>query len=82
MPTSEERSAITHYEIRVEGRLEEDWAVWFEDMALSVETAEGGPTTTIMRGPVGDRAALHGLLNRIRDLGLHLLLVRRVEAED
>ena len=82
MLTSRKRSHPTYYEIRVEGRLDDDRAVWFDGMTLSVETHEDGPTATILRGPVPDRAALHGLLNRIRDLGLHLLLVQRVEAED
>ena len=69
----------TYYEIRVEGRLHEGWARRFADMTLSVEVLEGGPTTTVLRGPVADRAALHGLLSRIRDLGLHLVLVRRID---
>ena len=80
MLASRERSQPTCYEIRVEGRLEEGWALWFEGMTLSVEIAEGRPPTTVMRGTVADRAALHGLLSRIRDLGLPLLLVRRIEA--
>ena len=81
MLASGERPQPACYEIRVEGRLHEDWTVWFEGMTLSVETPEDGPATTIMCGPVSDRAALHGLLNRIRDLGLHLLLVRRVDRD-
>ena len=81
MLTSDIPAQSSCYEIRVAGRLEESWAVWFEGMTLSTERLEDGPTTTVMRGPVPDRAALHGLLNRIQDLGLHLLLVRRVDCE-
>ena len=79
MLASGERSHSTYYEIRVEGRLDEGWATWFEGMTLSVEVRQDGSTTTLMRGPVADRAALHGLLSRIRNLGLHLLLVRRFD---
>ena len=79
MLTPGERTHSAFYEIRVEGCLESDRAAWFEGMRLSVEAPEDGPTTTVLRGLVADRAALHGLLSRIRDLGLHLLLVRRVD---
>ena len=81
MHTPAERAHSAYYEIRVEGRLEADRAAWFENMTLSVETPEGGPTTTVLCGPVADRAALHGLLSRIRDLGLHLLSVQRVDRD-
>ena len=79
MLTPGERTHSTYYEIRVEGRLEAERAAWFEGLTISVESPEGCPTTTVLRGLVADRAALHGLLSRIRDLGLHLLLVRRVD---
>ena len=79
---SRKRSHPIYYEIRVEGRLDEGRARWFGGMTLSVQVSDEGPSTTIMRGPVADRAALHGLLSRIRDLGLHLLLVRRVDSEE
>ena len=81
MHTPAERAHSAYYEIRVEGRLEADRAAWFENMTLSVETPEGGPPTTVMCGRLTDRAALHGVLSRIRDLGLHLLLVRRVKCD-
>ncbi|WP_217913519.1 hypothetical protein [Miltoncostaea marina] len=58
-----------HYEIRVAGRLPDRWAAWFDGLSVSAE-ADG---TTAIRGPVADQAALHGLLDRVRDLGLPLV---------
>ena len=62
------------YEIRVQGELTPRWSDWFA--GLSVES-DGGETLIV--GPVDDQAALHGLLARIRDLGLPLLAVRVVD---
>jgi hypothetical protein len=62
----------THYEITVQGILGARWSAWFDGMELTSDPA--GRTTT--SGPVADQAALHGLLTRIRDLGLPLLSVR------
>jgi hypothetical protein len=59
------------YEIRVQGRLEPRWAAWFDGFTLS--TGPGG--TTVISGTVIDQAALHGLLQSLRDLGLPLLSV-------
>ena len=64
------------YEIRVQGLLDSRWAASFDGMAL---TAEPDGTTTI-RGPVVDQAALHGLLRKLRDLGLSLLSVAQLDA--
>jgi hypothetical protein len=61
------------YEIRVQGRLESRWAPWFDGMTL---TPESDGTTTI-HGPVVDQAALHGLLSKLRDVGLALVSVTR-----
>ena len=60
------------YEIRLQGRLDERWAAWFEGMTLE-PTADGG---TVLRGPVVDQAALHGVLARLRDLGVPLISVK------
>jgi len=59
------------YEIRLQGRLGQRWSDWFDGLTL---TAASDGTTTI-RGSVADQAALHGLLQRLRDLGLPLISV-------
>ena len=63
-----------YYEIRLKGQLEARWATWFDGMAITPDE-EGN---TLLSGPVADQAALHGLLKRVRDLGLPLLSVERV----
>ena len=72
--TTTGRHDTGRYAIRVEGRLERRWAAWFDGMIL---TAERDGTTTIC-GPVVDQAALHGLLRRLRDIGLPLISVTRL----
>ena len=62
------------YEIRLEGHLADRWAAWFDGLTLTHES-EG---TTVLRGPVVDQAALHGLLQKVRDLGLPLVSVAQV----
>ena len=64
----------THYEIRVEGHLGSSWSSWFEGMHIRHEQSG----ETILAGPIADQAALHGILMRIRDLGLPLVSVQRV----
>jgi hypothetical protein len=66
-----------HYQIRVSGVLGSDWSAWFE--GLRVTSDESGQT--VITGPVADQAALHGLLARVRDLGLELLEVRRTDPD-
>lgn len=61
------------YQIRFQGRLDPKWAPWFDGFALDPQ-ADG---VTVLRGTVADQAALHGLLGRLRDLGLPLLEVVR-----
>jgi len=68
-------AAPNSYEIRVLGHLDPRWEGWFEGMTL---VAGGGETR--LRGPVSDQAALHGLLARLRDLGLPLVSVVQIEA--
>jgi hypothetical protein len=65
-----------HYEIRVNGVLSSSWSAWFE--GLRVTSDEHGQTT--IAGHIADQAALHGLLAKVRDLGLELLEVRRTVA--
>jgi hypothetical protein len=65
------------YEIRLKGRLSSRWAARFDGMTLSHD----GDGTTVLHGPVVDQAALHGLLARVRDLGLPLLSVTQAEPD-
>jgi hypothetical protein len=62
------------YQIRLKGHLGSRWADWFGGMAMSLET--NGDTLLI--GPVVDQAALHGVLKKVRDLGMPLIAVIRV----
>ncbi|HEX9988336.1 MAG TPA: hypothetical protein VGE45_07655 [Chloroflexia bacterium] len=62
------------YEIRVHGQLDDRWAARFEGMTLT-RTDNGD---TLLTGPVVDQAALHGLLRKVRDLGMPLISVLRV----
>jgi hypothetical protein len=62
------------YEIRVDGVLDARWSEWFEGMQISANV-DG---TSTIAGPVTDQAALHGLLSKVRDLGLPLITVRRI----
>ena len=66
------------YEIRVKGLLDEKWSGWFDGFAITPQ----GDDETLLTGPVADQSALHGLLGKIRDLGLPLLSVKRVESEE
>jgi hypothetical protein len=67
------------YQICVQGCLEDRWAGWFEGMRLARDA--NGHTTTLV-GTVPDQAALHGLLARIRDLGLPLLSLMRITGDE
>jgi len=62
------------YEIRLMGHLHERWAARFDGLSVS----HRGDGTTVISGAIADQAALHGLLQRVRDLGLPLLSVERV----
>ncbi len=63
------------YEIRLQGVLEQRWAAWFDGMNLTAN--EDGSTT--LRGPLIDQAALHGVLQRLRDLGIPLIAVTQLQ---
>lgn len=65
------------YEIRLQGHLDSRWSAWFG--GLEVVTQDDG--TTVVRGPVADQAALHGLLARLRDLGLPLVSVAQTNPD-
>jgi hypothetical protein len=66
------------YEIRVQGHLHSRWSAWFDGLDLDQES--GG--VTVIHGPVVDQAALHGLLHKLRDVGLPLLSVSQVDLRD
>jgi hypothetical protein len=78
MSTHRRHHAPGHYEIRVDGHLDDHWTSWFDDLTLSHE--DDGTTT--LRALVPDQAALHGLLARVRDLGATLISVEVVGASD
>ena len=63
----------SRYEIPVKGILERQWTAWFEDLQVTSDGEE-----TVISGPVADQAALHGLLTKVRDLGLFLVSVRHL----
>ncbi len=65
------------YEIRLQGHLDARWAAWFD--GLSLTTADDG--TTALRGPVVDQAALHGVLDKVRDTGLPLISVTQLDPD-
>ena len=75
--STDEHHEPGRYEIRLKGHLDPRWAPSFDGLRLSHER-DG---TTLLRGPVVDQAALHGVLRRVRDLGLPLVSVIRVEPE-
>jgi hypothetical protein len=65
------------YQIRIKGHLSSQWEDWFEGLAITSE--EDGDT--LLTGPLIDQAALHGLLKKVRDLGLTLVSVNSLEPE-
>ena len=70
--------APAEYAIRVRGVLDPAWASWFEGMDVQSDR----PGETVIAGPVADQAALHGLLEKIRDLGLSIISVHERHQEE
>jgi hypothetical protein len=68
---------MTIYEIRVRGHLDQRWSAWFAGLAITYDTDDN----TVLRGPLVDEAALHGVLIKVRDLALPLLSVNQVAAD-
>ena len=68
-------SRATTYQIKIQGHLDEYWSEWFDDLAVTYDEQDD----TILTGQVTDQAALHGLLKKVRDLGLPLISVNQRE---
>jgi len=75
--SSGQQNTPGRYEIRLKGHLNSRWSAWFDGLSLTTES-DG---TTIIQGPVVDQAALHGLLQKVRDVGLPLISVTQIESE-
>ena len=76
-PSTGHQPETGRYEIRLKGHLDSRWAAWFDGLSLTNES-DG---TTLIHGPVADQAALHGLLQKVRDVGLQLVSVTRVDPD-
>jgi hypothetical protein len=66
----------SRYEIRVKGILDGRWTAWFEDLQVTSDGEE-----TVIAGTLADQGALHGLLTKVRDLGLFLISVRHLDPD-
>jgi hypothetical protein len=76
-PSTADRPKARPYEIRFTGHLDARWAAWFDGLTVSHES-DG---TTVLSGPIADQAALHGVIQRVRDLGLPLVSVTQVDTD-
>jgi hypothetical protein len=76
-PSTSHPAGASWYEIRLQGRLDPRWSARFDGMTLTTDDG-----CTVLTGPVVDQAALHGVLHQLRDIGLLLVSVARVEADD
>jgi len=76
-PSTEDHDKPGLFEIRLKGHLGDRWAGWFEGLTITRE--DNGET--LLTGPVVDQAALHGLLKKVRDLGMPLISVMGVEPD-
>ena len=75
--STEDRHEPELYEIRIKGHLDNRWAGWFGSLTITLE--DNGDT--LLTGPVVDQAALHGLLKKVRDLGMPLISVIGIEPD-
>ena len=75
-PKDGTRALNSRYEIRVKGILDGRWTAWFEGLQVSSDGED-----TVISGSVADQAALHGLLTKVRDLGLFLISVRHLDPD-
>ena len=70
------------YEIRVSGHLDQRWLDWFEGMDIRKDFDPNGSPITILTGTIVDQAALHGILARVRDIGIPIISVNRIESRE
>jgi hypothetical protein len=75
--STDDHHGAGHYEIRLRGHLESRWVAWFDGLSLTNDS-DG---TTVLHGAIVDQAALHGLLQKLRDTGLPLISVTAVEPD-
>jgi len=75
--SSADHAAIPQYEIRVKGHLDSHWATWFDGLSL-VNEDDG---ITVIRGELADQAALHGVLQKLRDLGIPLVSLNQLPSD-
>ena len=73
--TNKDHDEPRYYEIQIKGHLDDRWSDWFGGMTITLE--ENG--NTLVTGPLVDQAALHGLLKKVRDLGMPLISVNPVQ---
>jgi hypothetical protein len=66
------------YELRLKGHLDDRWVEWFEGLTITLEEN----SNTLLSGHVADQAALHGLLKKVRDLGITLVSVNQVQSQE
>jgi len=78
MTESRKRQVPAGYQLRVAGHLDQHWSPWFGDLTLTHE----GDGTTSLTGVISDQAELHGLLTKIRDLGVTLISVEVIDPSD
>ena len=71
------KGSSLQYEIRLKGHLDSRWSAWFDGLSLTNES-DG---TTVISGPVVDQAALHGLLQKLRDVGMPLISITQVSPD-
>ena len=69
--------AVVQYEIRVKGHLDRRWEAWFDGLTLTA----AGDGTTVIAGPIVDQAALHGVLQKLHDIGVPLLALTQIQPQ-
>lgn len=72
---TDDQAGLGRYEIRLSGELDDRWRAWFDGLTV----VRDGDGTTVLTGPLADQAGLHGVLQRIRDLGMVLISVARLD---